>query len=98
MKQFVGEFLLGSGARVYLRDFGVYNQTLFDDILSDFAPLRASDVLVLNWGAWYPRFAFYSNEVGLISLTALVSSGVQSETMFMPSEGQLKTCNEVERE
>ncbi len=85
MKQFVGEFLLDSGARVYLRDFGVYNQTLFDDILSDFAPLRATDVLVLNWGAWFPRFAWNSNEVGLSPLTALVSSEVQPKTMLMPS-------------
>ena len=81
----MGEFLLDSGARVYLRDFGVYNQTLFDDILSDFAPLRATDVLVLNWGAWYPRFAWNSNEVGLSPLTALVSSEVQPKTMLMPS-------------
>ncbi len=60
----MGEFRLTNGAQVYVRDFGVYNQTLFDDLLSDFAPLRSDDVLLLNWGAWYPRFAWGSSEVG----------------------------------
>lgn len=59
----MGEFQLSTGAQVYVRDFGVYNQTLFDDVLSDFAPLRSTDVLLLNWGAWYPRFSWGSGEV-----------------------------------
>ncbi len=60
----MGEFQLESGGQVVVRDFGVYNQSLFDDVLSDFAPLRSSDVLIVNWSAWYPRFSWDQKEVG----------------------------------
>ena len=46
-----------------MRDFGTYNQTLFDDVLSDFQPLSADDVVVLNWGAWYHRYDWDGREV-----------------------------------
>lgn len=59
----MGDFDFGSGASVHLRDFGVYNQSLYDDLLSDFQPLRDTDVLVVNWGAWYPRFSWNQKEV-----------------------------------
>lgn len=52
---------------MYVRDFSFYNQTLFDDVLSDFAPLQPTDVLLMNWGAWYPRFSWGANEVSFLS-------------------------------
>ena len=46
-----------------MRDFGTYNQTLFDDVMSDFQPLSENDVVVLNWGAWYHRYDWGGREV-----------------------------------
>jgi hypothetical protein len=62
-KQFVGEFHLASGGSVYLRDTGEYNQSLFDDLLSDFGALTPNDVLIVNWSAWYHRFQWGLDEV-----------------------------------
>jgi hypothetical protein len=42
--------------QVVIRSFGTYNPQLWDDVFSDFAPLTAKDVILVNFGAWYPRF------------------------------------------
>ena len=51
-KQFVGEFELTNGAKVIIRSFGTYNSKLWDDVMSDFAPITANDVILVNFGAW----------------------------------------------
>lgn len=63
VKQFVGDFVTNSGLSVHIRDMGTYNDTLLGDLLSDFNPLQADDILLINWGAWYPRFAWNQNQV-----------------------------------
>lgn len=39
--------------QVYIRNFGLYHLQLFDDMLADLQPLQPSDVIMLNFGAWY---------------------------------------------
>ena len=51
-KQFVGEFELNNGAKIIIRSFGTYNSKLWDDVFSDFAPITANDVILVNFGAW----------------------------------------------
>ena len=34
--------------QVHLRDMGTYNDTLLGDILSDFAPLQSTDILLVS--------------------------------------------------
>ena len=55
-KQFVGDIELNNGAKIVIRSFGTYNSQLWDDVMSDFAPLTAQDVVLVNFGAWYPRY------------------------------------------
>ncbi|CAL8469668.1 g9209 [Coccomyxa elongata] len=55
-KQFVGEFTLNNGAQVIIRSFGTYQAQLWDDIFAEFAPITEKDVILVNFGAWYPRF------------------------------------------
>ena len=52
LKQFVGDVELLSGGQVVLRSFGTYNAKLWDDVLSDFEPLTADDIVMVNFGAW----------------------------------------------
>jgi hypothetical protein len=56
-KIYWGELRLRGGGRVHARIIGSYSAELVDDILAELGPLTASDVLVANFGAWYPRFA-----------------------------------------
>ncbi|CAL5226961.1 g9846 [Coccomyxa viridis] len=55
-KQYVGGFLLPNHTPVYLRSFGILNLTLWDDIMSEFMPLTSQDVIIAEFGAWYPSF------------------------------------------
>jgi hypothetical protein len=55
-RQYLGAFALRSGARVILRAFGRFNLTLWDDVFEEFLPLADTDVIVVNFGAWYPRY------------------------------------------
>lgn len=42
--------------QVFLRAFGRFNLTLWDDVFAEFQPLTDNDVIVFNFGAWYPRY------------------------------------------
>ena len=52
-----GDVRLKSGASVHARIMGSYNAELIDDVLSELGPLNDNDVVIVNFGAWYPRFA-----------------------------------------
>ena len=43
-------------AQVFLRAFGRFNLTLWDDVFKEFEPLTDQDVIIVNFGAWYPRY------------------------------------------
>ena len=57
-KSFWGDMQLRSGARLHARVFGSYNGELLDDLLAELAPVQAADIIVVNFGAWYPAFAW----------------------------------------
>ena len=56
-KIYWGDLRLRGGGRVHARIVGSYSAELIEDILSELGPLTARDVVVVNFGAWYPRFA-----------------------------------------
>ena len=56
-KIYWGDLGLRGGGRVHARIVGSYSAELIDDILAELGPLTDSDVVVANFGAWYPRFA-----------------------------------------
>ncbi|KAK9916493.1 hypothetical protein WJX75_003317 [Coccomyxa subellipsoidea] len=55
-KQNVGNFSLTNGASVHIRSFGIFNISLWDDVFAEFLPLTENDTIVVEFGAWYPRF------------------------------------------
>lgn len=55
-KQFWGELQLVSGARVHARIFGSFSSILLEDLLTELGPLTERDVIITNFGAWYPGF------------------------------------------
>lgn len=57
-KSFWGDLQLQSGASLHARIFGSYNGQLMDDLLDELAPIHASDIIIVNFGAWYPAFAW----------------------------------------
>eukprot|EP00884_Botryococcus_braunii_P000146 jgi/Botrbrau1/10131/Bobra.0191s0004.1 len=56
----VGDIQLEDGGSVHYRGFGVLNLTLWDDMITEFEEqygrLTENDVIMFNFGAWYPRF------------------------------------------
>ena len=56
---------LGNGGEIHVRCFGRYNASLWDDIFAELPPLTAQDVIIINFGAWYPRFNFNEPRVWL---------------------------------
>ena len=38
------------------RAYGRFNLSLWDDVMVEFQPLTDEDVIVVNFGAWYPRY------------------------------------------
>ncbi len=42
---------------------GVFNDTLMAELLDELGQLREMDVVLVNWGAWYPRFTWGYSEV-----------------------------------
>ncbi len=42
---------------------GVFNDTLMTQLLEDLGQLRDMDIVLVNWGAWYPRFTWGYSEV-----------------------------------
>jgi hypothetical protein len=55
-KQFWGDISLSSGANVHARIFGSFSGVLLEDLLAEMPPLTQDDVIITNFGAWYPRF------------------------------------------
>ncbi len=41
---------------MHARIFGSFSGVLLEDLLTELAPLTEHDVIVTNFGAWYPRF------------------------------------------
>ena len=66
-------------AQVIVRDVGIFNDTLMHSLFEDLGQLKESDIVLVNWGAWYPRFTWGETEVS----TAVVRQGhvcIGSET------------------
>ena len=42
---------------------GVFNDTLMAELLVELGQLRDMDIVLVNWGAWYPRFTWGYSEV-----------------------------------
>ncbi len=57
-KSFWGDLQLQSGASLHARIIGSYNGDLLDDLLAELGPLEPSDMIIVNFGAWYPAFAW----------------------------------------
>ena len=52
LKQNVGSFTLRNGASVHIRSFGIFNLSLWDDVMADFAPVTKDDIIVVGEHAW----------------------------------------------
>ncbi len=70
-RQYIGQFEMASGAQVYLRAFGRFNLTLWDDVMAEFEPLTERDVIVFNFGAWYPRYNVHESGCAGFQLVTL---------------------------
>ncbi|CAK0786753.1 hypothetical protein CVIRNUC_009967 [Coccomyxa viridis] len=57
LKQNVGMFRLKNGVQVHFQSFGIFNLTLWDDVMTKFMPLSKNDTIFVEFGAWYPRFS-----------------------------------------
>ena len=57
-KSFWGDMQLRSGASLHARIIGSYNGDLLDDLLAELGPIAATDMIIVNFGAWYPAFAW----------------------------------------
>lgn len=55
-KQFWGDIQLAGGGSLHARIFGSFSGMLLEDLLAELAPLIQDDVIVTNFGAWYPQF------------------------------------------
>lgn len=55
---------LKNGGEIYVRCFGRYNSSLWDDVFAELPPLTEQDVIIINFGAWYPRFNYNEPRVG----------------------------------
>ena len=43
------------------RAYGRFNLSLWDDVMAEFQPLTEEDVIVVNFGAWYPRYNIHES-------------------------------------
>jgi hypothetical protein len=57
-KIFWGDIELQSGGSVHARNFGSFSELLLEDILAELPMLKSSDIVIVNFAAWYPRFAW----------------------------------------
>lgn len=57
-KSFWGDVQLRSGASLHARIIGSYSGDLLDDLLAELSPIEPSDMIIVNFGAWYPAFAW----------------------------------------
>ncbi|EIE21418.1 hypothetical protein COCSUDRAFT_43154 [Coccomyxa subellipsoidea C-169] len=58
LKQYWADVKLKNGGEILVRCFGRYNASLWDDVFAEMGPLTDRDVIIANFGAWYPRFNF----------------------------------------
>ncbi len=54
---------LKNGGEILARCFGRFNGTLWDDVFAEIGPLTERDVIIVNFGAWYPRFNYHEIRV-----------------------------------
>ena len=73
-KSFWGDMVLQSGASLHARIIGSYNGNLLDDLLAEMGPIEPTDMIIVNFGAWYPAFAW--QVCALLTCGALVVSCV----------------------
>ena len=45
LKQNVGRFTLRGGAEIHIQSFGIFNLTLWDDVMAQFEPLTTQDII-----------------------------------------------------
>ena len=48
LKQNIGSFTLGNGAAVHIQSFGMFNMTLWDDMMAQFMPLTPRDIILVG--------------------------------------------------
>ena len=75
--------------QVIVRDVGIFNDTLVRDLLEDLGQLKESDIVLVNWGAWYPRFTWGATEVGAPLLLGAACISIQSITQGASEESRL---------
>ncbi len=56
---------LKNGGEIHVRCFARYNSSLWDDVFTELPLLTEQDVIIINFGAWYPRFNYNEPKVGL---------------------------------
>ena len=47
-KQNIGSFTLQNGAAVHIQSFGMFNMTLWDDVMTQFMPLTPRDIILVG--------------------------------------------------
>lgn len=80
-KQMWADVELKSGGSLHARLFGSFSRQLVEDVLAELPPLTASDVIVVNFGAWYPRFERQVHQKSIrltVQLRSECGSGPQS--------------------
>jgi hypothetical protein len=63
----LGSMTPASQLQVHIRDMGTYNDTLLGDVLSDFNPLQADDILLVS-AACTPEFHLHANYSWTLSI------------------------------
>lgn len=48
LKQNIGMFTLRGGAEVHIQSFGIFNLTLWDDVMAQFEPLTPQDIVYVG--------------------------------------------------
>ena len=91
-KQNVGSFTLGNGAAVHIQSFGVFNMTLWDDVMAQFMPLTSRDIILVGGRRFSIRFLGKSHVTGyaarLWKTTALSFLGTCPLFVIHPLMGQ----------
>ena len=59
---------LKNGGEIHARCFGRFNGTLWDDIFAELGPVTERDVIIVNFGAWYPRFNYHEIRVTQLNI------------------------------
>ena len=65
---------LKNGGEIHVRCFGRYNSSLWDDVFAELPTLTERDVIIVNFGAWYPRFNYNEPRVSLPYVTQTLST------------------------